>query len=241
MPHYTWLAEIFIPCKSCLLAVKRECFLTGKLKYKQTLTIKKYSADNFGTSGFTEYRGVSQTRRIETGRIFLTEHLLLQRNAYTYLLCHLETSLGLSYREILIIQRCSLFSSDQSKKKQSLKLNRFKARKSKSYSWRDHTYRHLGQSLQEWWDWLASRPLRGQLQHQKNWRVMPLRTSHRSSLHEHLEQANIACVAGAWKQWAQEKNGCPRRRHAGSVSLARARSLFRPLLPSYLMRKIRNA
>ena len=34
----------------------------------------------------------------------------------------------------------------------------------------------------------------------------------------------LACVAGACKQWAQEKTGC--------VSLARTRSLFRPLLPS---------
>ena len=100
------------------------------------------------------------------------------RKAYTYLPCHLEISLALSYREILIIQRCSLFSSDQSKKNSHSNWIDSKPEKVKSYSWRDHTYRHLGQSLQEWRDWLASRPLRGQLQHQKNWRVMSLRAEH---------------------------------------------------------------
>ena len=50
----------------------------------------------------------------------------------------------------------------------------------------------------------------------------------------------VACVAGAWKYWAQEKTGAREGDtrgerelpHPSRVSLARARSLFRPLLPS---------
>ena len=45
-----------------------------------------------------------------------------------------------------------------------------------------------------------------------------------------IDLLNIACVAGAWKQWAQEKTGA--REGDTRVSLARARSLFHPLLPS---------
>ena len=40
----------------------------------------------------------------------------------------------------------------------------------------------------------------------------------------------LACVAGAWKQWPQEKTRA--REGDTRVSLVRARSLFRPLLPS---------
>ena len=40
---------------------------------------------------------------------------------------------------------------------------------------------------------------------------------------------SIACVAGPWKQWAQEKDGRARSRHPSRVSLARARFLFHPL------------
>ena len=40
----------------------------------------------------------------------------------------------------------------------------------------------------------------------------------------------IACVAGTWKWWAQEKTGV--REGDARVFLARARSLFLPLLPS---------
>ena len=40
----------------------------------------------------------------------------------------------------------------------------------------------------------------------------------------------LACVAGAWKWWEQEKTRA--REGDTRVSLARARSLFRPLLPS---------
>ena len=45
-----------------------------------------------------------------------------------------------------------------------------------------------------------------------------------------LNRSVVAYVAGAWKQWAQEKTGA--REGDTRVSLARARSLFRPLLPS---------
>ena len=45
-----------------------------------------------------------------------------------------------------------------------------------------------------------------------------------------IDLRSIACVAGAWKQWAQEKPGA--REGDTRVSLARARSLFHPLLPS---------
>ena len=45
----------------------------------------------------------------------------------------------------------------------------------------------------------------------------------------------LTCVAGAWKWWAQEKTRSREgdtRRERERVSLARARSLFGPLLPS---------
>ena len=42
----------------------------------------------------------------------------------------------------------------------------------------------------------------------------------------------LACVAGAWKQWAQAGEKRAREKDPLRVSLARARSLFRPLLPS---------
>ena len=52
--------------------------------------------------------------------------------------------------------------------------------------------------------------------------------------------SELACVAGAWKWWAQEKTGARERDtrgdrefpHPSRVSLARARSLFYPPLPS---------
>ena len=49
----------------------------------------------------------------------------------------------------------------------------------------------------------------------------------------------LACVAGAWKYWAQEKRGA-RHRHPSRVSLARARSLLRQLLPSHLLSRLRK-
>ena len=39
-----------------------------------------------------------------------------------------------------------------------------------------------------------------------------------------IDLPSIACVAGAWKQWAQEKPGA--QEGDARVSLARARSLF---------------
>ena len=45
-----------------------------------------------------------------------------------------------------------------------------------------------------------------------------------------IDLPNIACVAGAWKQWAQEKTGA--QEGDTRVSLALHRSLFHPLLPS---------
>ena len=50
----------------------------------------------------------------------------------------------------------------------------------------------------------------------------------------------LACVAGAWKYWTQEKTGAQKGNsrverellHPSRVSLARAHSLFHPLLPS---------
>ena len=52
--------------------------------------------------------------------------------------------------------------------------------------------------------------------------------------------SKLTCLAGAWKQWSQEKTGVregdTRRKrelpNSSRVSLARTRSLFRPLLPS---------
>ena len=44
-----------------------------------------------------------------------------------------------------------------------------------------------------------------------------------------LSMIKLACVAGAWKQWAEEKTGA-RGRHARVE--VEARSLFRPLIPS---------
>ena len=44
----------------------------------------------------------------------------------------------------------------------------------------------------------------------------------------------LACVAGAWKQWAQKRTGARKGDTRGErrVSLSRARSFFRSLLPS---------
>ena len=43
-----------------------------------------------------------------------------------------------------------------------------------------------------------------------------------------IDLPSIACVAGAWKQWAQEKPGA--REGDTRVSLARARSLSKRVL-----------
>ena len=53
---------------------------------------------------------------------------------------------------------------------------------------------------------------------------------HREKSLKSDKELSIACVAGVWKWWAQEKMDA--REGDTRVSVARARSLFRPLLPS---------